>query len=131
MISSRETGKRIRQLMADNQITVRELQDRIGLESPQAVYKWLHGRSLPTLENAVLLSRIFQVTVEEIVVLDDEERRIRGYAGMCRRWGSGVRQPEGTADDGAFCEGSCRHTAGRPLDRYLRQFLLYAKRKDG
>lgn len=67
MISTKETGKRIRRLLADGGISVREVQERIGLESSQAVYKWLHGKSLPSLENALALSRLLGINMEELL----------------------------------------------------------------
>ena len=73
MISTKETGKRIRKLLADGGISVREVQERMGLESSQAVYKWLHGKSLPTLENTLLLSRMLGVNMEELLVGTKDE----------------------------------------------------------
>ncbi len=70
MISTKETGKRIRRLLADGGISVREVQERIGLESSQAVYKWLHGKSLPSLENALALSRLLGINMEELLAGD-------------------------------------------------------------
>ncbi len=47
-ISKVETGNRIRKLMRERGISVREIQDEMELESPQSVYKWLNGKSVPT-----------------------------------------------------------------------------------
>lgn len=72
MISTKETGKRIRKLLADSGISVREVQEYIGLESAQAVYKWLYGKSLPTVENMLLLSRLLGINMEELLVEERE-----------------------------------------------------------
>ncbi|MCI8949777.1 MAG: helix-turn-helix transcriptional regulator [Lachnospiraceae bacterium] len=77
MISTKETGKRIRKLLADGGISVREVQERMGLESSQAVYKWLHGKSLPTLENTLLLSRMLGVNMEELLIGSPKEDRLK------------------------------------------------------
>ena len=37
-------------------MSVRELQEAFGFETPQAIYKWQHGTALPTIDNLVILS---------------------------------------------------------------------------
>lgn len=69
-ISKVETGKRIRKLMTEFGVTVREVQEEMNLESPQAVYKWLNGRALPSVENLVILGKILHVPVEELLVFE-------------------------------------------------------------
>ena len=49
-ISKEETGKRIRRLLAESGITVRDVQEELELDSPQSVYKWLKGKALPSLD---------------------------------------------------------------------------------
>ncbi len=68
----KETGANIRYLMRKNSLTVRDVKDAMGFEQPQAVYKWLSGQSLPSLDNLVILSRIMKVSIDEILVLSDE-----------------------------------------------------------
>ena len=72
-ISKMETGKRIRKLMTELGVTVREVQEGMNLESPQAVYKWLNGKALPSVENLVVLGKLLHVPVEELVVLEKED----------------------------------------------------------
>ena len=52
------TGRRIKALLAEKGFTVREVQETMGFENPQAVYKWLYGQSLPSVDNLVVLSKI-------------------------------------------------------------------------
>ena len=54
-ISKEETGKRIRRLLAECGITVRDVQEELELDSPQSVYKWLKGKALPSLDNLLVL----------------------------------------------------------------------------
>lgn len=44
----------------------------MGFAGPQAVYKWEWGKSLPTVDNLYALSRLFGVTIENILVGNDE-----------------------------------------------------------
>ena len=72
LIKSKETGDRIRQLITENGYTVRDVQEVMGFENPQAVYKWLSGKSLPSLENLLILSKLLNKTMEEILVIDGD-----------------------------------------------------------
>ncbi|MBP5175760.1 MAG: helix-turn-helix transcriptional regulator [Treponema sp.] len=63
----RATGEKIKLLMDAGGISVRDLQSVFGFEHPQAVYAWLNGRNLPTVDNLLVLSELFDVTIDEIV----------------------------------------------------------------
>ena len=41
-----------------------------GFATPQAIYKWQRGTALPSVDNLVLLSAVFGVPVDEILVLE-------------------------------------------------------------
>ena len=51
-------------------LSVRELQDIFGFATPQAIYKWQHGAALPTIDNLIVLSTIFKVSMEEIIIVE-------------------------------------------------------------
>ena len=53
-IKQEETGKRIKQLLQDHGYKVKDIQGAMGFETPQVVYKWLSGKSLPSLDNFVI-----------------------------------------------------------------------------
>ena len=61
------TGRKIKSLMDASGISTRDLQELLGFEYPQAIYAWLNGRNLPTVDNLLALSQIFNVTIDEIV----------------------------------------------------------------
>ena len=69
-ISKVETGRRLRKLMNWHGVTVREVQEEMELESPQAIYKWLNGRALPSLENLLILGRLLNVSMEDMLVAE-------------------------------------------------------------
>ena len=71
-INMLETGKRITDLRMDAGMTVRDLQDIFGFTTPNAIYKWQHGTALPTLDNLVILAAVFDVAIDDIVVLDTD-----------------------------------------------------------
>ena len=65
-----KTGENIDRLRKKNGLTVKQLQDLFGFSTPQAIYKWQHGAALPSVDNLVALSAIFEVSVEEILVME-------------------------------------------------------------
>ena len=67
-----ETGKRIKQLLAEQNFTIREIQGAFGFENPQAIYKWIAGKSLPSLDNFIILSRLLHSSIEDILVIDGD-----------------------------------------------------------
>lgn len=68
-----ETGQNIVKLREKCGLSVKEIQDIFGFTTPQAIYKWQHGTALPTVDNLVVLAAVFQVHIEEILVMEDEQ----------------------------------------------------------
>ena len=69
MIDMIRTGQRITSLRKQAGLSVRDLQDIFGFATPQAIYKWQQGAAMPTIDNLVVLSVIFEVPIDEIIVL--------------------------------------------------------------
>ena len=44
----------------------------MGFENPQAVYKWISGRSLPSIDNFLILSKVLHTSIEDILVVDGD-----------------------------------------------------------
>ena len=62
------TGTHIKELMDAREVTVQDVQDAMGLASPQAVYRWLIGSNLPSVDNLYALSRFLEVSMEDVLV---------------------------------------------------------------
>ena len=73
VIDLRKTGERIKELREERGISVRQLQDFLGFEQPQAIYKWQKGMSLPTFDNMYAMACFFGVGIDEILVGNREE----------------------------------------------------------
>ena len=71
-IQPTETGKQIKRLLLENGYTIREIQGAFGFENPQAIYKWISGKSLPSLDNFIILSRLLHTSIEDILVIDGD-----------------------------------------------------------
>lgn len=66
-----KTGQNIMNLRVAAGLSVKDLQEIFGFATPQAIYKWQHGTTLPTIDNLVVLASVFHVHMDEILVLDD------------------------------------------------------------
>ena len=67
------TGQNIIRLREQNNMSVKELQDVFGFATPQAIYKWQQGATLPSIDNLMMLAKIFQVHIEDIIVTDEDK----------------------------------------------------------
>lgn len=74
------TGRNIARLRRRSGLSIRELQEILGFSTPQAIYKWQRGDSLPTLDNIVVLAAVFDVTVDEILVYKERLHAVEEVA---------------------------------------------------
>lgn len=63
------TGKNITRLRKSAGLSVKDVQDVFGFGTPQAIYKWQNGTSLPTVDNLVMLSGLFHVPIDDILIV--------------------------------------------------------------
>lgn len=68
VVNMKQTGQNITMLREQRGISVKQLQSMMGFATPQAIYKWQHGESLPTVDNLVALSAIFAVPIDAILI---------------------------------------------------------------
>ena len=64
------TGRNIDRLRIVAGMSVKDMQMVFGFATPQAIYKWIHGTSMPTIDNLVILAAMLGVTLDEIVVVE-------------------------------------------------------------
>ena len=74
VINMTATGKNIMRLRINAGMTVKDLQDVFGFTTPQAIYKWQRGTAMPTLDNMVALAAVFGVTIDEIIVVQNQSQ---------------------------------------------------------
>ena len=82
-IDLRATGENIIRLRKACGFTVRELQHYFGFEEPQAIYKWQQGKCLPSVDNLYALSRLFGVSMNEILVQSQSNLISNGQSDDC------------------------------------------------
>ena len=72
-INLKKTGENITRMRKEAGISVRELQIMFGFASPQAIYNWQNGNSLPSVDNFIVLAAILGTTIEEIIAIEGED----------------------------------------------------------
>lgn len=68
MVDIEATGKKIDDLRKEAGLSVRDIQEVMGFTTPQAIYKWIWGKSMPKVDNLVILSALFNTSLDDIVV---------------------------------------------------------------
>ena len=71
VIDMTATGINITRMRIAAGLTVKDVQDVFGFSTPQAIYKWQRGTTLPTVDNLVVLAAIFGVKIDDILILQD------------------------------------------------------------
>ena len=66
MIDLPATGSKIKELRYSNKYTVAELAEILHI-SENTIFKWQRGECLPTLDNLLVLSMIFNTPMDEII----------------------------------------------------------------
>lgn len=51
VINMKATGSRIQSLRKERGLSVRDIQEFFHFEEPRAIYKWLNGQSIPSVDN--------------------------------------------------------------------------------
>lgn len=69
-INTAATGQNINRMRIAAGLTVKDMQMVFGFATPQAIYKWIHGTSMPTIDNLIILAAMLDVTMDDIVVVD-------------------------------------------------------------
>ena len=64
------TGKQLKRIRKEHNFSVQDIQHQIGLISAQAIYKWERGQALPSLDNIVILAKLYEVTLDDLLVIE-------------------------------------------------------------
>ena len=72
VVDTKKTGKHIKELFKEQNITVADIQKELGLKSSQAVYRWFYGAAMPTVDHLYALACMLHVPVDELLVLTTE-----------------------------------------------------------
>ena len=82
-INMEKTGLLLREKVLEQGYTVKDIQKYLGLSCPQPIYRWFKGKVLPTLDHLFMLSRMLDVHMEELLVLEMDEERQEIEENVC------------------------------------------------
>ena len=68
VIDTQATGKNIRNMIKAGGFKIADVQSRCGFNTPQAIFKWMRGDAVPTIDNMVIIADMFGVTIDQIIV---------------------------------------------------------------
>ena len=68
-IDKLETSKRIRNIIIESSLTVEEVAEMLGFGSPRIIYYWFNGTKIPNVESLYNLSKIFEIKMEDFLVM--------------------------------------------------------------
>lgn len=70
-INPRKTGQRISEMISDAGYTPDTLAKELGFSTAQSIYKWRRGTCMPTVDNLLILSRLFHCRIDDLIVSED------------------------------------------------------------
>ena len=63
-----KTGQNIKQLLKWRNKRVKDAQAALGFHPPQAIYMWMRGERMPSIDNLVILADFLDVMVDDIII---------------------------------------------------------------
>ena len=70
-VDKRATGLKIYHLLENSELSREEIAKFLELNSTRVIYDWTNGIKLPNTENLLNLAKLFNVQVEDILVIYD------------------------------------------------------------
>lgn len=69
------TSQNLKKLRESHNITVAQIQKLLGMENPQSIYIWENPEKkyLPRIDNLITLAKLYKVTLDEIIIIKEEE----------------------------------------------------------
>ncbi|MBR6669963.1 MAG: helix-turn-helix transcriptional regulator [Ruminococcus sp.] len=72
-LSLKKTGENFRKIRKELGLSVKTVAKQIGLSGVQSIYDWETARCLPDLQNLLAISRVYNTTIDSILVCEDED----------------------------------------------------------
>lgn len=72
-INMEKTGQNIKHLMQEKGYTVADFQEIFHFKNEVSIYKWRNGSSLPSIDNLLILSELFDMTINDILIVDRDK----------------------------------------------------------
>ena len=68
-IDMKATGANIRSYIKSNKMKIADIQSVFGFNTPQAIYTWMRGDTMPMIDNIVVLADVFGVEICDIIAV--------------------------------------------------------------
>lgn len=69
-VNMKATGQNIKTKMIAKGMKTADVQAVFGFNTPQAIFKWFRGDTIPTIDNLVILAKIFDTTIDALIITD-------------------------------------------------------------
>ena len=63
-----QTGLKLKMYIDNSGMSVKDIQEYLHLSCPQPIYRWINGKILPSVDHLLMLSELFGVHMEELLV---------------------------------------------------------------
>lgn len=67
LIDLEQTGRNIRRVRQEADMSIETLQQIFGFKHPTAIYRWEEGRTMPSIDNLVILAFVLGASVDELI----------------------------------------------------------------
>ena len=67
-----KTGAKIKKMLKTSGYEVRDIQKYLHLSCTQSIYRWFKGKILPSLEHLCALSKLLNIHMEDLLVLQGQ-----------------------------------------------------------
>ena len=68
-ISNWEKENNIKNIIKSKGFKISDVQARCGFNTPQAIFKWMRGDAVPTIDNLIILADMFDVPIDKIIIV--------------------------------------------------------------
>lgn len=67
-----KTGMKLKKMLETAGYSVKDIQEYLHLSCPQSIYRWFKGKILPSVDHLYALSRLLNVHMEDLLVMQGE-----------------------------------------------------------
>ena len=68
-----QTGLKLKMYIDNSGMSVKDIQEYLHLSCPQPIYRWMNGKILPSVDHLLMLSELFGIHMEELLVKKQNE----------------------------------------------------------
>ena len=135
VIDTEATCRNLKEMLEKQNYTAKEVQFKLGLETVQAVYKWLspNNRTIPSLDSLVQLADMLECSVEDILVYKESDSfRRRRKMIICDRCGAVIDETRARHPYGEIITfGEYWQYLDKYLGKSALQWRVLERRPDG